>query len=313
MGWHNPPISWSEHERQLREASRPGSSPPVGADAGDSPAWSSHRAPYQPPQNTESFEDPIEYAELHLHSSFSFLDGVSSPEKLVETGRSLGLRGLAITDHNGLYGAVRFAEAAALHQMPTVFGAEFTLESKSARTDVEDPPGEHLLVLARGEEGYHTLSQALTQAHLASGEKGILECDLDTLADMGRDRWLILTGCRKGPLRAPLSPHRAPSQAEQERSEKALLSLVERFGPENVVVELFDHQHPLDSVHNDFLASLALRHTLPTVVTGLVHYATPREADLAQAMAAVRARTSMESLSGWLPSSPSAYLRSGSE
>ena len=313
MGWHNPPISWSEHERQLREASRPGSSPPVGADAGDSPAWSSHRAPYQPPQNTESFEDPIEYAELHLHSSFSFLDGVSSPEKLVETGRSLGLRGLAITDHNGLYGAVRFAEAAALHQMPTVFGAEFTLESKSARTDVEDPPGEHLLVLARGEEGYHTLSQALTQAHLASGEKGILECDLDTLADMGRDRWLILTGCRKGPLRAPLSPHRAPSQAEQERSEKALLSLVERFGPENVVVELFDHQHPLDSVHNDFLASLALRHTLPTVVTGLVHYATPREADLAQAMAAVRARGSMESLAGWLPSSPSAYLRSGSE
>ena len=167
MGWHNPPISWSEHERQLREASRPGSSPPVGADAGDSPAWYSHRAPYQPTQNTESFEDPIEYAELHLHSSFSFLDGVSSPEKLVETGQSLGLRGLAITDHNGLYGAVRFAEAAALHQMPTVFGAEFTLESKSARTDVEDPSGEHLLVLARGEEGYHTLSQALTQAHLA--------------------------------------------------------------------------------------------------------------------------------------------------
>ena len=123
MGWSNPPISWSEHERKLREASRPGSSPPVGADAGDSPAWSSHRAPYQPPEDAEPYQDPIEYAELHLHSSFSFLDGVSSPEKLVETGRSLGLRAVAITDHHGLYGAVRFAEAAAVHQMPTVFGA----------------------------------------------------------------------------------------------------------------------------------------------------------------------------------------------
>ncbi len=313
MGWSNPPISWSEHERRLREASRPGSSPPVGADAGDSPAWSSHRAPYQPPEDAEPYQDPIEYAELHLHSSFSFLDGVSSPEKLVETGRSLGLRAVAITDHHGLYGAVRFAEAAAVHQMPTVFGAEFTLGSATPRTDVADPPGEHLLVLARGEEGYHTLSRALTEAHLSAGEKGVLRCDLDTLAEVGRDQWLILTGCRKGPLRAPLSQDRAPSGAEQELSEKALLSLVERFGPDNVVVELFDHQHPLDSVHNDFLASLATRHGLPTVVTGLVHYATPGEADLAQAMAAVRARTSMESLQSWLPSSPSAYLRSGSE
>ena len=313
MGWNNPPIPWSEHERRLREASRPGSSPPLGADAGDSPAWSSHRAPYEPPQNVEFHDDPIEYAELHLHSSFSFLDGVSSPERLIETGRTLGMRGLAITDHHGLYGAVRFAEAAALHQMPTVFGAEFTLESQSPRTDVDDPPGEHLLVLARGEDGYHTLSRALTEAHLASGEKGVLRCDLDTLADTGRDQWMILTGCRKGPLRAPLVPHRAPSAQEQEASEKALISLVERFGSDNVVVELFDHQHPLDHVHNDFLASLALRHGLPTVVTGVVHYATPEEADLAQAMAAVRARTSMELLSPWLPSSPSAYLRSGSE
>ena len=219
----------------------------------------------------------------------------------METGRSLGLRAVAITDHHGLYGAVRFAEAAAVHQMPTVFGAEFTLGSATPRTDVADPPGEHLLVLALGEEGYHTLSRALTEAHLSSGEKGVLRCDLDTLAEVGRDQWLILTGCRKGPIRAPLSQDRVPSGTEQELSEKALLSLVERFGTDNVVVELFDHQHPLDSVHNDFLASLATRHSLPTVVTGLVHYATPAEADLAQAMDAVRARTSMESLQSWLP------------
>lgn len=313
MGWHNPPIPWSEHERRLREASRPGSSPPVGADAGDSPAWSSHRAPYEPPEKSEAVEDPIPYAELHLHSSFSFLDGVSSPEKLVSTAKGLGLRGLAITDHNGLYGAVRFAEAAAAHQMPTVFGAEFTVDSQAPRTDVADPPGEHLLVLARGEQGYHTLSTALTEAHLTSGEKGIVRCDLDSLAERGRDQWMILTGCRKGPLRSPLPHHRAPSRAEQDQSEKAVVALVERFGAENVVVELFDHQHPLDSVHNDFLAAVAARHGLATVVTGLVHYATPEEADLAQAMAAVRARTSMDSLHTWLPAAPSAYMRSGSE
>ncbi|MEY2900156.1 MAG: hypothetical protein RL247_322 [Actinomycetota bacterium] len=313
MGWHNPPIPWSEHERRLREASRPGSSPPVGADAGDSPAWGISRAPYQPDGSLTPTDDPIPYAELHLHSSFSFLDGVSAPEKLVETAHSLGLKGLALTDHNGLYGAVRFAEAAAVHQMPTIFGAELSLNTAQSRTEGEDPPGEHLLVLARAEEGYHALSQALTEAHLSADEKGTLRCDLDTLADIGRDKWVILTGCRKGLVRSSLSPTRSPSKSEQRSSESALTALVERFGADNVVVELFDHQHPLDSVHNDLLMSLASRQGLATVVTGLVHYATVEEAELATAMAAVRSRSSMDALQTWLPASPLAYLRSGSE
>src|SRR5258707_2337434 len=60
------------------------------------------------------------YAELHCHSNFSFLDGASAPDELVERAVALGLSGLAVTDHNGLYGAVRFvsaAEAARLHPM----------------------------------------------------------------------------------------------------------------------------------------------------------------------------------------------------
>jgi error-prone DNA polymerase len=104
-----------------------------------------------------------------------------------------------------------------------------------------------------------------------------------------------------------------PSGVEKEASEKALLELMDHFGAENVVVELFDHQHPLDSVHNALLASLAKRHHLPTVVTGLVHYATQAEARMSHAMAAVRARTSMDALHSWLPASPAGYLRSGRE
>src|SRR5215831_3423361 len=60
----------------------------------------------------------IPYAELHCHTNFSFLDGASAPDDLVERAAELGLRGLAVTDHGGLYGAVRFvtaAEAAGLH------------------------------------------------------------------------------------------------------------------------------------------------------------------------------------------------------
>jgi error-prone DNA polymerase len=312
VGWHNPPISWAEHEKNLRDASRPGSSPPLGAGPGDSPAWSAHRAPYQAPK-IDVPENTVAYAELHLHSSFSFLDGVSSPEALIARGAELGLSAMAITDHNGFYGVVRFAEAAAAHGMPTVFGAELSLAGDQPRTTVNDPAGPHLVLLARGQEGYHRLSSALTEAHLATTEKDTVRYDLDALADSGRDHWLVLTGCRKGSVRAPLPHHRMPTRGEQEVSEAALVELVERFGRDNVVVELFDHQNPMDSLHNDFLAELAKRHGLPAVATGLVHYATAGEADLAHAMAAVRARSSMDNLQSWLPASQAAYLRSGAQ
>ncbi|HEV7950217.1 MAG TPA: error-prone DNA polymerase, partial [Glaciihabitans sp.] len=85
------------------------------------------------------------------------------------------------------------------------------------------------------------------------------------------------------------------------------------FGPDNVVVELMDSGNPLDSTHNDVLASIAQSRNLSTVATGNVHYATPQQHKLASALSAVRARRSLDDMDGWLPSSGGAYLRSGLE
>src|SRR5690606_6044186 len=84
------------------------------------------------------------------------------------------------------------------------------------------------------------------------------------------------------------------------------------FGPDHVVVELFDHDQPDDSLINDRLAALAEDHGLPVVATNNVHYATPADYRLATAMAAVRARRDLASMDGWLPP-PTAFLRSGEE
>ena len=92
MGYNNPPIKWSELERKLSDRSRPGShgDRPVTADGGDSPAWSQHRGPYVPlPARRPRHAVP--YAELHVHSNFSFLDGASQPEDLVEAAVRQGL------------------------------------------------------------------------------------------------------------------------------------------------------------------------------------------------------------------------------
>jgi error-prone DNA polymerase len=307
MGWNNPDVSWRELERRLSGRPEP--------DGGDAPGWSRKRPAYEPPEAPRRPDGPVvPYAELHCHSNFSFLDGASSPEALVEEATALGLRGLAITDHDGFHGAPVFAEVAqqqaARTDVPpllTVFGAELSLGLGGPQNGVADPEGSHLLALARGVEGYHRLAAAMTDAHFRGDEKGRPVYDLDELAERGRGHWLVLTGCRKGAVRQALASGGPTAAAE------ALDRLTAMFGHDGVVVELTDHGLPGDSVMNDRLAALAADHGLPTVATNNVHHATPSGRQLAAAMAAVRARRSLADMDGWLPSSGAAHLRSGAE
>jgi error-prone DNA polymerase len=284
------------------------------------------------------------YAELHCHSNFSFLDGASHPEELVEEAARLGLGALAITDHDGMYGVVRFAEAAAAAGLPTVFGAEVTLGLTRGQAGVPDPEGTHLVVLARGPTGYGRLCKALSVAHLLGREKGRPRVDLPLLAAIGAGadldlstismaskpghpsspeldapqllhspeaatpgHWLVLTGCRKGAVtKALLSSGPAAARAE-------LARLQDHFGRANVAVEIWDHGEPLASARNDALTELACLSGADVVATNNVHYHRPGRARLATAMAAVRGRRSLDDMDGWLPAAASAHLRSGAE
>ncbi|MFN8043848.1 MAG: error-prone DNA polymerase [Mycobacterium sp.] len=307
MGWHNGPPSWGEMERVLNgKPRRSGMS--LGephADGGDSPAWSRKRQPYEP-TDEHPLRSTVAYAELHAHSAYSFLDGASTPEELVEEAVRLDLRAVALTDHDGLYGVVRFAEAAKELDMRTVFGAELSL-SNTVRTEDPDPPGPHLLVLARGPEGYRRLSRQLAAAHLAGGEKGRPLYDYDTLTEAAGGHWHILTGCRKGHVRQALSTGGPEAGAE------ALADLVDRFGRDRVSVELTHHGDPLDDERNAALGALARRFGLTVVATTAAHFAEPGRARLAMAMGAIRARQSLDEAAGRLAPLGGSHLRSGDE
>ena len=258
------------------------------------------------------------YAELHCHSQFSFLDGASHPEVLVDEAVRLGLDALALTDHDGFYGVVRFAEAARSAGLPTVFGSELTLGRTAPPIGEPDPgarAGEsHLLVLARDPRGYALLSRAVSEAQLR-GEKGAPRLGLDHLGALGgvaapsvdRGHWAVLTSCRKGAVASALERH-GPGAAADE-----LLRLVDHFGREHVFVELWDHGHPLDSARNDALVEVALRVGVEPLATTNAHYATPAERPLATALAAVRSRRSLDELDAWLPAAAGAHLRSAAE
>ena len=299
-----------------RRSGLPLSDPP--GDGGDSPAWSRKRGRYEPSGQRPGSTAPgaVPYAELHAHSAYSFLDGASTPEELVEEAARLDLRAIALTDHDGLYGVVRFAEAARELDMATVFGAELSLGGGS-RTDEPDPPGPHLLVLARGPEGYRRLSRQLATAHLAGGEKGVLRYDLDALTEAAGGHWQILTGCRKGHVRQALSAGGPDAAAA------ALAGLVDRFGRDRVTIELTHHGHPLDDERNAALAALAPRFGLDCrrrgasgvgiAATTAAHFAEPAKGRLAMAMGAIRARNSMDEAAGFLAPLGGSHLRSGEE
>ena len=240
-------------------------------------------------------DDEPGWAELHVHSAFSFLQGAAQPDALVAEAARLGISVLAVTDRDGLYGARRLAEAAAPAGIGTVYGAELTLREGELGTPV---------VLARTLEGFRLLSATISAGQLA-GAKNAPVYDLHALS-------AAASGGRTlgGPARLP-----CPDTDRRDITEVGhrLERLTDAFEIGSVYAELIDHHLPQDSVSHDVTVVAARRLGLPVVATGAVHYAAPRQARLAQALAALRRRETLDRAAGHLMPAPTAHLRSYAE
>ena len=291
MGFHSSELSWAELEARLSNGRAPSS---VAWNAGgDGPALGAKRQPFQPLLTPQRGEVP--YAELHCRSNFSFLEGAAHPEELAEVAASLGLHALGLTDRNGLYGIVRFAEAARAVSLPTAFGVELDC---GARGDI--------VLLARGPSGYSHMARAISNGQLA-GTKGAPVFVVEQVAHTVRHHCVVLTGDSRGSVVQALM-NSGPRAAEHELQE-----LVEHFGRDNVFVELWDHGDPIDTVRNDQLVHIAHRVDVECVATNNVSYAVPSQHRLATAIAAVRHRSDLNNIDHQLPAAATAYLRSGIE
>jgi error-prone DNA polymerase len=83
------------------------------------------------------------FIHLHVHSQYSFLDGASSLDELLDKAVSLEMPALALTDHNRLTGVIRFYDKAKALGIKPIIGAEIDLEG-----------GYHLTLLCKDTEGY---------------------------------------------------------------------------------------------------------------------------------------------------------------
>ncbi|MCT2261541.1 error-prone DNA polymerase [Brachybacterium muris] len=328
-GWFLGPPAWKDLEAILSDRPAELVSPPITVE------HTGHRRPAQPDQPRSAHR--VDYAELHAHSHFSFLDGASSPEEMVEQAAQLGLTALALVDHDGLPGAVRFARAAREQGLSTVFGAELTLGLEpgaehagtvpvrsAPRTGVPDPDGEHLLVLVRDEIGYRELSSAIARAHLDSGEKGVPRYRLSELSRIAHQgHWQILTGCRKGSVTRAAAAHLEAGDLDgaAHAAAEAIARLIDLFGPGNVAVELVaGGGGAADELHDALAQGARLvrenhgldRITLPLVASTNAHYADPSGKHLADTHAALRAGVPLAQADPYLPDRL-AHLRSGEE
>ncbi len=176
---------------------------------------------------------------------------------------------LAITDHDGLYGVVRFDLACREVGIHPVIGAEVTLED-----------GTHLTLLARTQEGYYNLSRLISRAGLA-GEKRRPRLAFSVL-ETHTEGLIALSGCAKGGV------PRLLQAGDSEGARTLARRLAGLFGPEGFWIELQRHLVPDDNGRLAELRNLANELGLGRVVTNNAHYASPEDADLQDALVCIR-------------------------
>jgi error-prone DNA polymerase len=233
------------------------------------------------------------YVELHCHSAFSFLDGASHPVELAAAAAKQGHAALALTDHDGLHGAMEMAQALKPHGIRPITGAELTLDD-----------GSHVTLLCESRRGYSNLCRLITCAHAETrrwaregsrwkgpdsgsrpGQDPLDDEPRLSLSDLEQhaEGLVCLSGCaRDGTVAKLVEAERHADAAARARR------LLGAFGAERFRVEL---QRPFwrhDRRRNMLLAELAERLGVPCVATGNVHAHAPDRAALQDAMVAVR-------------------------
>jgi len=205
----------------------------------------------------------MSFCHLHVHSNFTFGDGASHIDDLILEAKRRRMTSLAITDKDGLYGAIRFYEAAKKEGIKPIIGVELKLSS-----------GYSLILIAKNKRGYSNLCHLISKMHLSSDDEPIL--DINILEKYSKD--LFALSGPKGELAACILLGR-PRLAK-----KRIGKYLDIFGKDRFLIELQNHLLPQDRVLNEALFDLACELGLLVVATNDVHYAKKKDYHLHQAL-----------------------------
>jgi error-prone DNA polymerase len=253
------------------------------------------------------------YVELHAASAFSFLEGASQPETLVERAAALEMPAMALLDRNGVYGSARFHTSAKRNGVRAHIGAEIAVSSLGTR--LRPPswlPHQHaaepvrLPLLCESREGYQNLCQLVTQFKMRATTKQEGAANLDDIEQYASGL-VCLTGGDEGLLAAALM--RGGERAGRETVER----LVRIFGRGNVYVELQRHQEREEEWRNQAAIRIACSLKLPVIATNGVRYATAYDREVLDLFATVRNHTELDHAGRLLSHNSQRYIRSARE
>ncbi|MGB8479542.1 MAG: error-prone DNA polymerase [Acidobacteriaceae bacterium] len=253
------------------------------------------------------------YVELHAASAFSFLEGASQPEALVERAVALEMPGMALLDRNGVYGSARFHTSAKRNKVRAHVGAEIAVSSLGTRlTPPSWLPHQHIVepvrlpLLCESREGYQNLCQLVTRFKMRETTKREGAANFGDLEQYASGL-VCLTGGDEGPLAAALM--RGGEEAGRESVER----LVRIFGPGSVYVELQRHQEREEEWRNQAALRIAGSLKLPVVATNGVRYATPYDREVLDLFTAVRNHTELDHAGRLLSLNSQRHLRPAQE
>ncbi len=251
------------------------------------------------------------YVELHAASAFSFLDGASQPDALIERAKALEMPALALTDRNGLYGAARFHTAGQHSGIKAHIGAEISVSSFGHRlTPPEWLPHRHLsepprlTLLSASQAGYHNLCQLITRFKMREATKGEGAATLDDLEEFSSGL-ICMTGGSEGPLASSLV------QSGEAGARSILDRLTSIYGPGNLYVELQRHNLRNRELHNQAFVDLASELRLPVIATNGVLYASGKDRELHDVFTAIRNHTTLDGAGRLLAANSVRCLRPG--
>jgi len=209
------------------------------------------------------------YIELHARSAFSFLEGSSIPEEMVEVCAERGMGAMAMLDRDGVYGAPRFYHAATKKGIRAHIGAEVTT-----------PEGWRFPLMVESRAGYQNLCRAITLMKLRD-RKGVGSIASEELAAYAKGL-VCLTGGEEGPLAYALA------QGGMARATEVVEELCGIFGRGNVYVELQRHYCREEEARNQAAIEIARKLSLPLLATNCASYAQPQQRELLDVFTCIR-------------------------
>ncbi|HZQ44401.1 MAG TPA: error-prone DNA polymerase [Acidobacteriaceae bacterium] len=252
------------------------------------------------------------YIELHAASAFSFLEGASQPENLVERAVELDMPALALLDRNGVYGSARFHTSAKKNGLRTHIGAEIASELGQRLVPPlwlphkKNAEAARISLLCESRHGYQNLCRMITRLKMREETKEEGSATVNDLEQYSAGL-VCLTGGDEGPLASALM------RGGEDAGRTIVNTLIRIFGARNVYVELQRHHEREEEWRNQAALRIARSLNLPVIATNGVRYATPHDREILDIFTAIRNHTELDGAGRLLSLNSQRYLRSVKE